>query len=117
MMTSITSWLDAINDYDKLEDHQYIEWQEFILRKGSTVEVESDEWLEETLRLSKESNLCVEVESDMKGLLPNQRGAITMLHFIIKRMVIWNQEAWDVLKDYIRSFYICNYLQCPAITM
>jgi hypothetical protein len=31
MMTSITSWLDAINDYDKLEDHQYNEWQEFIL--------------------------------------------------------------------------------------
>jgi hypothetical protein len=56
-----------------------------------------------------ESNLHAEVESDMRGLLPNQRGAITMLGFIIKRMVIWNQEAWDALKDYIRSVDIRNY--------
>jgi hypothetical protein len=56
-----------------------------------------------------ESNLHAEVESDMKGLLPNQRGAITMLHFIIKRMIIWHQETWDALNDYIRSFDICNY--------
>jgi hypothetical protein len=99
MMTSITSWLDAINDYKKLEDHQYVEWQEFILCKGSTVEVESDERLEETLCLLMESNLCAEVESNIKGLLLNQRGAIIMLRFIIKRMVIQNQEAWDAFND------------------
>jgi hypothetical protein len=57
-----------------------------------------------------ESNLCAEVESDMKGnLLPNQRGAITMLCFIIKCMVIWHQESLDAFKDYIRSFNIRNY--------
>ncbi len=56
-----------------------------------------------------EPNLCAEVESDMKGLLQNQKGAITMLRFIIKCMVIWNQEAWDALEDYGRSFDICNY--------
>jgi hypothetical protein len=109
MMTSITSWLDAINNYNKLEDHKYVEWQELILCKGSTFKVESNELLEETLCLSMESTLRAEVESNMKGLLPNQREAITMLRFIIKRMVIWNQEAWDALKDSIRSFNICNY--------
>jgi hypothetical protein len=71
MMSSITSWLDAINDYNKLEDHQYAKWQEFILHKGPTVEVESNEWLEETLHLLMESNHSAEVESNMKGLLPN----------------------------------------------
>jgi hypothetical protein len=91
-----------------LEDHQNVKWQEFILCKGSTVEVESNEWLEETLHLSLESKLCAEVESDMRGLLPNQRGAITMLCFIIKCMVIQNQEAWDAFEDYIRSFNNCN---------
>ncbi len=38
MMTNITSWLDAIIDYHNLEDPQYVEWQEFILCKRSTVE-------------------------------------------------------------------------------
>ncbi len=109
MMTSITSWLDAINDYDKLEDHQYVKWQEFFLRIGSTVKLESNEWLEETFCLLMESNLNAEVESNRKGLLPNQKGAITMLRFIIKHMVIWNQKAWDTLKEYIRSFNIRNH--------
>ncbi len=68
VMASTSSWLDAINDYDRLDDRHYIEWQEFILHKGSKVEVESNDWLEETLCLSMESNLCAKVESDMKGL-------------------------------------------------
>ncbi len=34
-----------------------------------------------------------------------------MLQFIIKRMVIRNQEAWDDLKDYFRSFDIHK---CPG---
>jgi hypothetical protein len=69
----------------------------------------SNEWLEETLRLLMESNLCAELESNLKGLLSNQRGVISLLRFIIKCIVIWNQEAWDALKDYIRSFNIHNY--------
>jgi hypothetical protein len=34
-----------------------------------------------------------------------------MLRFIIKRMVIRNQEAWDSLEDYIKVFDIRN---CPG---
>jgi hypothetical protein len=32
-----------------------------------------------------------------------------MLRFIIKRMVIRNQEAWDSLEEYIKTFDICNF--------
>jgi hypothetical protein len=32
-----------------------------------------------------------------------------MLRFIIIRMVICNQEAWDALEDYIKMFDIRNY--------
>ncbi len=92
-LTSTTVWLDAIKDYDKLEDSNYSAWQEFILRHGSDDKIESDSWLEGTLLLSMESTLCVEVESDLKCLPVNQRGVITMLCFIIKCMVIRNQEA------------------------
>ena len=60
-INSSTKWLHAINDFDRLEDHQYSAWQEFILRHGTAVEIESDNWLEGTLLLSMEVTLCAEV--------------------------------------------------------
>jgi hypothetical protein len=60
-ITSTMVWLDAIKDYDKLEDSNYSAWQEFILHHGSDVEIESDSWLEGTLLLSMESTLCAKV--------------------------------------------------------
>jgi hypothetical protein len=33
-----------------------------------------------------------------------------MLCFIIKCLIICNQEAWDALKDYVKTFDICNFL-------
>jgi hypothetical protein len=107
-INSSTKWLHAINDFDRLDDHQYSAWQEFILRHGTAVEIESDDWLEGTLLLSMEVTLCAEVESDLKSLPENHR-AITMLRFIIKRLVVCNQEAWDALKDYIKIFDIRNF--------
>jgi hypothetical protein len=84
-------------------------WQEFILHHGLDVKIKSDSWLEGTLLLSMESTLQAKVESDLKCLPVHQRGAITMLCFIIKRMVIRNQEAWDALKDYIKTFDIRSF--------
>ncbi len=62
------------------------------MRHGTAVEVEIDDWLEGTLLLSMEVTLRAEVESDLKGLPENHRGAITMLRFIIKRLVVCNQD-------------------------
>jgi hypothetical protein len=80
-------FFSAMDDWQKLEDEDYLQWQEFVLLHGSAVEVESDNWHEETLLLSMETTLCSKVESDMKSLpLQKQKGAISMLHFIIKHM-------------------------------
>jgi hypothetical protein len=106
---SCTVMLDAIDDYDKIDDSCYCKWQEFINCHGSKVELESRSWLEDTLHLSMEPTLQSEVESDLKCLPPNQQGAVTMLRFIIKRMVTSNQEAWVSLEDYIKVFDIRNY--------
>jgi hypothetical protein len=108
-INSSTKWLHAINDFDRLEDHQYSAWQEFILHHGTSVEVESDDWLEGTLLLSMEVTLRAEVESDLKGLPENLRGAITMLRFIIKQLVVCSQEAWDAFKEYVKTFDICSF--------
>ncbi len=104
-----TKWLHAIDDFDCLEDHQYSAWQEFIFQYGTAVEIKSDEWLEGTLLLSMEATLRAEVESDLKGLPMTHRGALTMLRFIIKRLVVHNQEAWDALKIYVKTFDIRNF--------
>ncbi len=105
-ITSSTKWLHAIDNFNRLEDHQYLAWQEFILRHGTDVEIESDDWLEGTLLQSMEVTLCAEVESDLQGLPVNHRGAITVFRFIIKRLIICNQEAWDALEDYVKTFDI-----------
>ncbi len=59
-------FFNAIDDWHKLENKDYCQWQEFVLLYGSSVEVESDNWLEETLLLSMETTLCSKVESDMR---------------------------------------------------
>jgi hypothetical protein len=37
------------------------------------------------------------------------RGSIMMLRFIIKRMIIRNQEAWDALMEYVKTFDIRDF--------
>ena len=64
-ITSLTKWLHAIDDFNRLKDHQYLAWQEFILRHRTDVEIKSNDWLEETLLQSMEVTLHAEVESDL----------------------------------------------------
>ncbi len=100
-------FFNANDDWQKLEDEDYFQWQEFVLLYGSSVEGESDNWLEETLLLSMETILRSKVESDTKSLpLQKQKGAITILCFIIKHMVVHNQEAKDALETYLKTFDI-----------
>jgi hypothetical protein len=54
---SRTVMLNAIDDYDKIDDSHYCKWQEFINHHGSEVELESDSWLKDTLHLSMEPTL------------------------------------------------------------
>ncbi len=114
-ITLSTRWLNAIDDYDVLKDYQYAAWQEFILRHGTDMEIKSVEWLKGILLLLMEITLHAEVKSDLKSLPVNQWGAITMLRFIIKRMLVRNQEAWDTLEEYIKMFNIHNFpgKKCP----
>jgi hypothetical protein len=55
-----------------------------------------------------EVTLHAEVKSDLQGLPANHHGAFTMLCFIIRHLIIRNQEAWDALEDYVKTFDICN---------
>ena len=104
-----TKFLDAIIDWQQLEDNDYYEWQAFILKHGSAVELESDSWLEDTLLLSMDKTLRSEIESDISGFPKTCQGSITTLRLIMKRMVVKNQEARDALELYIKNFDITNF--------
>ena len=97
---------DATNDCQDLDDTDYFNWQEFILRNGTNVELESDNWLDDTLLMSLEKTLRAEVESDLCSLLLSQWGSLTTLRCIIKRMVVKKQEAMDALEEYLKKFDI-----------
>jgi hypothetical protein len=103
------SFKDAIMDWKEIDNKMYYQWQEFILTYSTAIEVESDNWLEEVLQLSMEKTLRAEVESDINSIPLRQRGSITTLRCIIKRMVIKNQEAKDSLENYIRTFDITKF--------
>ena len=100
---------NAIDDWKTLDDKDYFEWQEFILRYGSFEDATSDNWLDDVLLLSMEKTLRAEVESDITNIPRKQHGSITTLRCIIKRMVIKNQEAKDALENYIRDFNITKF--------
>ncbi len=100
---------NAIEDWQQLDDKDYYDWQEFILTYGAASELESNNWLEDTLLLSMDKNLCSEGASGMSGFPPIKCGAVTMLRCIIKRMVVKNQEAKDALESYIKDFNITNF--------
>jgi hypothetical protein len=105
------SFKDAIEDWKELEDKMYYQWQEFILSYSTAIKVESDNWLEEVLHLSMEKTLRAKVESDINSIPLCQRGSITTLRCIIKRMVIKNQEAKDSLENYIQTLTLQSSLE------
>jgi hypothetical protein len=57
--------------------------------------------------MSLEKTLCAEVESDLCSLPLSQWGsALTTFCYIIKRLVVKNQEARDALEEYLKTFDI-----------
>jgi hypothetical protein len=101
-----TLFKDAIDDWQVLDNAVYFNWQEFILQSGTNVELESDNWLDNTLQMSLETMLCAEVESDLCSLPISQWGSLTTLFYIIKQLVVKNQEARDALEEYLKTFDI-----------
>jgi hypothetical protein len=60
--------------------------------------------------MSLEKMLCAEVESDLCSLPLSRQGSITTLRYIIKQLVVKNQEARDALEEYLKTFDIRKFL-------
>jgi hypothetical protein len=52
-----TRFLNAIGDWQQLNDKRYFEWQEFIIRYGTKDKLEGNRWLEDTLLISMNKQL------------------------------------------------------------
>jgi hypothetical protein len=71
------SFKDAIDDWQEHDDKMYFQWQEFILKYSTAIEIESNNWLDDVLHLSMEKTLRAEVKSDISCIPLCQKGSIT----------------------------------------
>ncbi len=108
-VTKATKFKDAIKDWHSLDDADYFNWQAFILRHGTSIELENNSWLEDTLQLSMEKTLCAEVESNIFNIPHYQRGSITTLRCIMKCMVVKTQESCNAIESYLKTFDMTKY--------
>jgi hypothetical protein len=104
-----TEFKGAIRDWQVISDSDCYKWQEFLLWLGTALGIESDGWLDDVMFLSMEKTLHSEVESDLNGIPKHQRGSVTTLQCIIKRMVMRNQEVNNALKAYVKTFIITKF--------
>ena len=74
---SSTAFVNAILDWNRLQDEDFYRWQEFLHLYGSEVDIESDQWMEEFLRKSMETAFKNEVLSDFDKLPKERRGAVS----------------------------------------
>ena len=104
--SSMTNLLDHWKEVDEVD---VFAWQEFILRYGSAEDLESNNWMEETLYLSMEQSLKADVLSEMQDVAHHQRGAVSLFFVAVKRVCMRNQEARDLLQTWIKEFSILNF--------
>ena len=78
--------VNGVLDHDKLENNHYFAWQELIRRFALDEELLSNQWLEETLWKSLDSELRSEVQSNFAELPPLQKGGISLLRLVINRI-------------------------------
>ncbi len=104
-----TWFKDDVDDWQDLNDKDYFQRQEYLFWHGTDIKLKSDNWLDDVLQLMMEKMLHSEVESDLKSIPKIQSGSIATLQCIIKRMVVRNQEAWDALGTYIKTFNITKF--------
>jgi hypothetical protein len=65
------SFKDAIEDWQDLSNNDYFEWQGFLLRHSTELELKSNNWLDNALHLFMEKKLCSEVKSDLNSIPQN----------------------------------------------
>lgn len=104
-----TRMTNILDDWKDVNEVDVFAWQEFILRFGSSEDLESNNWMEDTLYLSMEQSLKSEVLSDVQDVPKLQRGAVTLFYLVVKRVFLRNQEARDLLITWIKEFDLLNF--------
>ncbi len=107
--TSVNQNSDLVNcvlEHDRLTDYHYFAWQFFLRQFARDEELTSDAWLGDKLWKSLDLDLRAEVRSDFDELPHEQKGSISLLRLIIKRMVQSTQESRRAMEEFIRNFDI-----------
>ena len=100
-------FINLLTDYSKVSLEIVLRWQRFVNRNASDVELESNNWAEEILQLSMDSELTALVFDDIEGIENSRaRGAITTFKLMTNRVVLNIQEKVDAYHNWIRKWTI-----------
>jgi hypothetical protein len=100
------SFIDILKNPDAIDHDRAVEWQTYFNAWVSADDIESSNWMVDCLKLSMDTELLAEVESDMVQLSPIQTGAVTTYHAMAARINRRSQEAEDNLHRFIEEFNI-----------
>jgi len=108
-VTTSPGFVNSILNWKDLHDEDCYRWQQFLNLYGSTVDIESDQWMEEFLRASMEKTLKDEVISDFDELPKDSRGAVSLFRCMVNRMVTKNEESRRNLEQWLQDFTLASF--------
>ena len=108
-VTTSPGFVNSILNWKDLHDEDCYRWQQFLNLYGSTVDIESDQWMEEFLRASMEMTLKDEVISDFDELPKDSRGAVSLFRCMVNRMVTKNEESRRNLEQWLQDFTLASF--------
>jgi hypothetical protein len=109
-VTTSHGFVNSILNWKDLQDDDCYRWQQFLNLYGSDVDIESDQWMEEFLRVSMEMALKDEVISDFDKLPTASRGAVSLFCCMVNHMVTKNKESRRNLEQWLQNFSITSFL-------
>jgi hypothetical protein len=109
-VTTSPGFVNSILNWKDLQDDDCYRWQQFLNLYGSTVDIESDQWMQEFLCASMEKTLKDEVILDFDELPKDSRGAVSLFRCMVNRIVTKNKESRCNLEQWLQDFRLTSFL-------
>jgi hypothetical protein len=108
-VTTSPSLVNSILNWKNLQDDDCYRWQQFLDLYGSTVDIKSDQWMEEFLRASMEKTLKDEVISNFDELPKDSCGTVSLFCCMVNRMATKNEESRRNLEQWLQDFNLASF--------
>jgi hypothetical protein len=108
--TTSPGFINSILNWKDLQEDDCYRWQHFLNLYGSTVDIKSDQWMEEFLHAPMEKTLKDELIFDFDKLPKDSCGAVSLFCCMVNRMVTKNEESRRNLEQWLQDFNLAFFL-------